>query len=181
MNNVITIVNTTVRMDAEGRYCLNDFHKAAGGASKDQPSLFLQLDTTAALVREISNSRDSLNKAHISSKAGRYGGTSVVKPLVYAYAMWISASFSLKVIEAFDRLETRGVAVADHAAADLQKNPLKYMRELLEQAEEIEAKLARAQPKADAFDANCALNGENVTRFARSLSMVNSMMVKKDL
>ena len=106
MNNVISIVNTTVRMDEDGRYCLNDIHKAAGGASKDQPSLFLQLDATAALAGEISNSRDSLNKTPISSKVGRYGGTYVCKELVYAYAMWISPSFSLKVIRAFKRLNT---------------------------------------------------------------------------
>ncbi|VWX35556.1 DNA-binding protein (fragment) [Limnobacter sp. 130] len=71
--------------------------------------------------------------------------------------------------------------MADHAAADLQKNPLKYMRELLEQAEEIEAKLAIAQPKADVFDANCAVNGETLARFARSLPQVSSLMIKKDL
>ena len=53
--------------------------------------------------------------------------------------MWISPQFHLKVIRAYDRLATRGVAVHESAAEDLLKNPLKYMREVLDQAEKIKA------------------------------------------
>lgn len=44
-----------------------------------------------------------------SVRGGKTPGTYVVKELVYAYAMWISASFQLKVIRAFDKLQTQGV------------------------------------------------------------------------
>jgi len=37
--NQLTISNTTIRQDAEGRYCLNDLHKAAGECNKHRPSI----------------------------------------------------------------------------------------------------------------------------------------------
>lgn len=107
-----------VRTDAEGRYSLNDLHRAAGGEQfpkgeeRHQPSNWERLDQTQALVAEIFNSSEMRSKPLVS-KAGRYGGTYVVKELVYAYAMWISPAFSLKVIRAYDALVTGNLPALD--------------------------------------------------------------------
>ncbi|WP_224000765.1 KilA-N domain-containing protein [Cupriavidus pinatubonensis] len=104
-----------IRVDAAGRYCLNDLHRSAGGQAKDQPAFFMRRRETADLVAELSNTENSRVSPELGASAisqtpvatlnnGSNNGTYVVKELVYAYAMWISASFHLKVIRAYDAM-----------------------------------------------------------------------------
>ena len=112
----LVVADTDIHQDAAGRYSLNDLHRAAGGEERHRPNYFLKNQQTAALIAEI-------EKAGIPAiEARQRVGTFVCKELVYAYAMWISPAFNLKVIRAFDRLQTQGVAVADHAAEKISKN-----------------------------------------------------------
>lgn len=104
----------TIRTDDQGRFSLNDLHKAAGGEAKHQPALFMRMEQTKALVTEIENSTESQS---FKTKEGRGGGTYVCKELVYAYAMWISAAFQLKVIRAFDALATGNIDKAKEFAS----------------------------------------------------------------
>lgn len=134
MSNHLTVCGVTIKQDAEGRYCLNDFHKAAGGEHRHLPNYFFETQQTRDLVDALETTGNPVIK-----RPGRYGGTFVVKELVYAYAMWISAKFHLEVIRCYDRLATEGVAVHQNAAADVLANPLKYMRSLIEQAEKLQA------------------------------------------
>lgn len=107
MSGLMVIAGISIRDDGRGRYCLNDFHKAAVAAGHDykrcQVEHFTRNDATAALVDEMRKSGE-LEIDPLSSKPGRYGGTYAVKELVYAYAMWISAAFQLKVIRAYDAM-----------------------------------------------------------------------------
>lgn len=176
MSNVIQLEAITVRMDEEGRYCLNDIHKFAGGERRHEILNWRNTDQFNDLVAELETT-----EIPVVTKMGRNGGTYVCEDLVYAYAMWISPAFHLKVIRAFKRLNKEGIAVAEHAAEDLLNDPLKYFEKVLAQAKELQAKLAVAQPKADAFDANCAVKGETLARFIRSLPGVNSQQIKRDL
>jgi hypothetical protein len=108
----INIGETHIRQDEEGRYCLNDLHKAAGGMSKDRPAFFLRRTDTRLLEHELNRCANSHIAPIMAIRGGdKQQGTYVCKELVYAYAMWISPQFNLKVIRAFDALATGKVQV----------------------------------------------------------------------
>jgi phage antirepressor YoqD-like protein len=151
----LTIADTAIRQDAEGRYCLNDLHRAAGGEKRHQPTNWLRLDATKALMGEIDHSSDLRSANAING--GTAPGTYVVKELVYAYAMWISPAFHLKVIRAYDAMVTAPPPLNPANLSRLQ------LIELAMQAEQerlaIEAKLAIAAPKAEALDRIATADG----------------------
>jgi hypothetical protein len=92
----LTIGDILVRQDEEGRYCLNDLHKAAGGAAKHKPGNWLQTQQTKDLIAE-------MEKAGIPAIQSKQGlGTFAHMEMVYDYAMWISAAFKVKVIRGYD-------------------------------------------------------------------------------
>lgn len=82
----------------ENLYALNDLHIASGGKSKHQPSNFVRLDTTKALITEIE--KDNQHALKII-RGGNFQGTYACEELVIAYAMWISPQFHLVVLRAF--------------------------------------------------------------------------------
>lgn len=104
----LVIGDVTILQDEEGRYSLNDLHSAAGGADKHSPRKWLRYqqaqDLIAVLEGELTDQNQVLTDLirPVKTTEGRYGGSFVVKELVYAYAMWISAVFSLRVIRAYD-------------------------------------------------------------------------------
>lgn len=102
----------STKQDTFGRFCLNDLHKASGGASKHQTAHFFMQKSTYELITELLESRELESTPPLQIKSGRYGGTFVCKELAYAYAMWISPKFHLKVIRFFDKGVTQCVAVA---------------------------------------------------------------------
>ena len=103
-----TIANTSIRTDVEGRYCLNDLHKAAGGENRHRPSLWVENQQTKDLIAEI----DKAGIPAIHSKQGL--GTFVCKELVYSFAMWISPAFHLQVIRAYDSTAQGKAAGVSH-------------------------------------------------------------------
>lgn len=120
----LTVADVSVSQDEHGRFSLNDLHRAAGGKRAHQPSNWLRTDQTKRLISELAKGAeehlsdapnpqirgfDESNVEPISLRSGNAGGTFVVRELVYAYAMWISAAFHLKVIRAYDALMTIGV------------------------------------------------------------------------
>lgn len=102
MNSLMVIDGIEVRRDIQGRYCLNDLHRAAGGEDRHKPSNFMRMDSTRELCAEIDRCSD-VSIGCIETIRGGYGqGTYVSREVVFAYAMWISPAFHLKVIRTFD-------------------------------------------------------------------------------
>lgn len=118
--NELIIANTTITQDSEGRYCLNDCHKASGMGDNKAPNRWYRNDQTQELIKELAitgisqtPNSDSGRKQPFFEynvepvnviKGGNNPGIYVTKELVYAYAMWISPSFNLQVIRAYDDL-----------------------------------------------------------------------------
>lgn len=149
----IAIDGIEIRTDAKGRFCLNDLHKAAGGLEKDKPKFFLENKQTQALVHELTEggnpSSTEIQPVSVI-RGGLEQGTFVVKELVYAYAMWISASFNLKVIRTFDAMATGQI----QPLFDIS-NPLHLLQAIEVQAKqniELTHKVEVLEPKAAALE-----------------------------
>ncbi|MCW1825686.1 KilA-N domain-containing protein [Enterobacter asburiae] len=102
MTNSIVISDIVIHQDAEGRYSINDLHKAAGGEKRHYPAKWLRSDQVKAIVELLNIQICTFTP--VRTIRGCNGGTYVCKELVYAYAMWIDAEFYLKVIRAYDAL-----------------------------------------------------------------------------
>lgn len=102
----ISIDGAAIHNDRHGRFCLNDLHQASGGERKNQPQYFLDNVKTQELVQELITTGIPVLPVEVIN-GGNNRGTYVVKQIVYAYAMWISAKFHLKVINTFDSATTQ--------------------------------------------------------------------------
>lgn len=188
MSKQLTVCGVAIKQDAEGRYSLNDLHKAAvkEGANErtKEPGKFMASPQTRELVEELTNTQNlgvaPVNRLH----GGKNPGTFVLKELVYAYAMWISPKFHLEVIHAYDRLATDGVAVHYTAAESVLEDPLSYMEKIIAQAKVLKAERDRLAlenkemaPKAVVFDNCMALRQESLATFVRTLEGVNTMAI----
>ena len=147
--NALTISDIATRQEAEGRYCLNDLHKAAGGESRHQPGKWLITQQAVELVAELEKTGIPV----IQAKQGL--GTFVCKELVYAYAMWISPVFHLKVIRAYDALVRRPPPAPSSDPRQLLNDPANLRGLLLTYCEKVlglEETVQSLTPKAEALD-----------------------------
>lgn len=149
MPNNISILNQEIRI-FDNLYCLNDLHKASGGAEKHKPANFLRLDTTQDLIVEIE--KENLNCSDVSNKkiafksiAGRFGGSYGCKELVYAYAMWISAKFHLTVIRVFDNQHQKTFDPAKMSRGDI----LRLALDAEEENQKLTAQIEADKPKVE--------------------------------
>lgn len=101
--NSITISNTAIRRDAEGRYSLNDLHKAAmavgAAVASQKPSEFLRAKGATSFIEALET------KAGISAldvtKGGSAPGTYADELVALRYAAWINPAFEVEVYRTF--------------------------------------------------------------------------------
>lgn len=171
----IVIANTTIRTDTEGRYCLNDLHRAAGGEAKHQPAFWMRNAQTQALIEEIGASAN-LQTPVTTLNDGKNNGTYVAKELVYAYAMWISPAFHLKVIRAYDAMVTQSASIA---IPQTLPEALRLAAEAIERNEKLALEnkaqaeaLAEATPKIRALELiSAGKDSLTLTQAAKVLGM----------
>ncbi|MBI0016397.1 MULTISPECIES: phage antirepressor KilAC domain-containing protein [unclassified Commensalibacter] len=166
----LIIANTKIRQDDEGRYCLNDCHRASGMSETKRPGNWLKNAQTVELINELGDAKiiasDKLVNPVNVIKGGNNQGTYVVKELVYAYAMWISPAFHLKVIRAYDDLVQGKYQPVGHF--QIPQSYPEALRLAADQAEQIK----ELKPKADGFDRIAAADGSLcITDVAKNLQM----------
>lgn len=160
--NTLMVAGTEIHQDQDGRFSLNDFHRAAGGENRHKPSLWTENQQAQELIQEI-------GKAGIPAlrvvRGGRAPGTYVCKELVYAYAMWISPVFSLNVIRTFD-----SVAANDHV--------IPVDRKLVVAADNLDA--AKRIAESFGLEGNQALlSANNMVRSAIGVDLMEMAGVKR--
>ena len=159
----IEIDGAVIRQDQYGRYCLNDLHKASGGEQKNQPRYFLENKQTQDLIQALTDSGIPLTPINVT-RGGLDQGTYVVKQIVYAYAMWISAAFNLKVINTFDAVVTQKHIPDLNNPSQLRELLLSYTEQNIQLANENQT-LTRAIENITAT--------ENGVKFQQACKILN--------
>ncbi|USE78930.1 phage antirepressor KilAC domain-containing protein [Cupriavidus gilardii] len=158
--DLLSIQGVDIRTDDAGRFCLNDLQRAATvGMNPRTVEVyeFMRRPETVELVTEISNTGNS-RISPVETKRGNGGGTYVCKELVYAYAMWISPAFHLKVIRAFDDLVMGRAAPNFHIPQSLPE-ALRLAADLADKNAALTAVVAEQAPKVEALDRISAADG----------------------
>ncbi|UZA25744.1 KilA-N domain-containing protein [Moraxella bovis] len=155
MSNLI-VANTSISQH-NGFFSLTDLHKSSGGADKHKPSNFMRNQETKELIAEL----EKENTVAYHVKQGKQGGTYVCRELVYRYAMWISAKFSLMVIRAFDMM-TGGANITAFATKDERKPLVQAVNMLVAETGAIYSNVWKMIHQR--FDVGCVdeLTGEQV-------------------
>lgn len=123
MTTLIAIEGVKVRQDDEGRYCLNDLHKAAMAAGKatlsQRPGEFLKTGSVSAFAQTLTDAKKSASV--ITVRGGKGQGSYGVELVAIRYAAWLDPSFEIQVYETFQALrrgeieQARGVAMREQA------------------------------------------------------------------
>lgn len=121
------VINSQAISQDNGFFSLNDLHKSSGNNPNHKPVFFLRNQETQEMIAELE--KENIIAYH--TKQGKQGGTYACRELVYRYAMWISAKFSLMVIRAFDALNTGVIQCLQPKTTADDRTPLRQAVSML--------------------------------------------------
>lgn len=93
-----TIIGVQPEQDDEGRFRLDDVHRAYGSAPRHAPTQFLRDEQTRRLIAALEDD-DDCSIAPVNTTYQHDGGTFVARELVYAYVGWVDPEFLFRMIE----------------------------------------------------------------------------------
>jgi len=151
------IAGVEITTDEQGRFNLNALHKASSLGKSKQPSNWLRLDSTKALIGEFSNSSDMRNSVEV--QLGSSGGTFAHELLAISYAGWVSPKFQLMVNQVFIDFKKGSIAPVQSIDFSNTKQVAGLLAQSLEQVQIQEKKIEELKPKAEFCDRVTALEG----------------------
>lgn len=106
------LLGDDIRRDAEGRFSLNDLHRATGAAPENAPFLWMKDETARGLMDELkAQGKEPFSMTN--------DGPFIARELVFAYAASVSPSFQLQMIRTISGATApRPAAQALRSAAD---------------------------------------------------------------
>lgn len=107
----LVMFETTIRQDKEGRYCLNDLHKAAIVSGLDvarkNPSDFFRTELANKFIKSLLKATDTSTGnpvvPYTSVNGGKNPGTYAVRLVAQRYCGWLSSDFEVIVYSTFDK------------------------------------------------------------------------------
>ena len=113
----LIMLETTIRQDKEGRYCLNDLHKVAIASGlkveRKNPAEFLRNDKAQNFIESLMKAEEPTTENPVLpftvKNGGKNPGTYAVRLLAQRYCGWLSSDFEVIVYKTFD-----GFTQAEH-------------------------------------------------------------------
>lgn len=167
MNKLIVIDNTEIKQDSQGRYCLNDLHKASGGNPIHSPAQFFRNKSVSDFVQALTDMQICTSPVS-AIRGGTEQGTYVCEELVYKYASWINPEFDVKVHAIFKKVVKGELQFAQPQLPSYAE----ALRQLADKIEESEQKSIQIASMESYFR-----NGISPFEFVKGLNGVNSLKV----